>query len=504
MDKFVEYNLGDMQQASVSEDLFVNRASYAEMQQQYAPAEVTIIVIGLNRVEKTKRCVESILQYTKGIDYELILVDNGSTDETLEYFKSVPYEKKRILRFSKNLGASFPSTMIPLGELGRYVVPIPNDLILTERWLDNLLLCMNSDPKIGLVVSASSNASNLQGVEFAYSSYEEMQQMAAKYNVSDPSKWEDRLRMVTLCMVIRKEALLALGWPRGDVGFFHDFSDDDISFGIRRAGYRVVFAGDTWVCHDHRVLQGEGKDPVQFQQSLKIGRENFRSKYFGIDAWDDVNNFLRPYLDNLPAPKQTSDVRILGIDVRCGTPILDVKNRLRKFGIYNAELSAFTQDPKYWLDLKTICAGTVSCDREEFLTDNFAAGSFDYVVADRPINRYHEPQKILNDMFALAKPGGVIICKLKNTASFQEYINMLGERNVYDQEFSYNIPLEVFGGAIDRLGKLINVTVIPFPVTDEQCESLREMLPEGYTKEEQDNLITRLISNEFLIIAEKA
>ena len=503
MEKYVEYNLDNMEQASVSEDLFVNRASYVEMQQQYTAAEVTISIIGLNRLERTKRCVESILQYTKGIDYELVLIDNGSTDETLEYFKSVPYEKKRIMRFSKNLGTGFPGTMTPLGEVGRYVVSLPNDLIVTERWLENLLICMNSDPKIGLVVSASSNASNLQGVEFAYSSYEEMQQMAAEYNVSDPTKWEDRLRIITLCTVIRKEALIAAGSPVGDLGFFHDFSDDDIAFKIRRAGYRTVFAGDTWVCHDHKVFQGEGKDPVKFQQSLRIGRENFRTKYFGVDAWDDVNNFYRPYLDLLPAPRQTSNARVLGIDVRCGTPILDVKNWLRKFGIFNTELSAFTQDPKYWVDLKTICSGAVCCDREEYLAEIFPAGVFDYVVADRPINRYHEPQKILNDMFELAKPGGTIICKLKNTASFQEYLNMLGQRNVYDQEFSYNIPLEVFINAIGRHGRLIKITTIPFSFSNEQYEDLRGILPDGYTKEQQDELVSRMVCNEFLIIAEK-
>jgi len=503
MERFNEYNLDHMKQADISEDLFVNRASYAEMQQQYASAEVTIMVIGLNRLEKTKRCVESILQYTTNIDYELILIDNGSTDDTLEYFKSVPYEKKRILRFSKNLGAGFPHTMIPLSELGRYVAILPNDLILTERWLENILICMKSDPKIGLVVTASSNTSNLQDVDFPYSSYEEMQQKAAKFNVSDPTKWEDRMRLVTLCMVLRKEALLALGWPRGDLGFFHDFSDDDISFGIRRAGYRTVFAGDTWVCHDHRVSQGEGKDPVQFQKSLEIGRRNFRDKYYGVDAWDDVKNFLAPYTGFFPAPKQKHNVRVLGVDVRCGSPILDIKNWLRKYGIFNAELSAFTQDPKYWLDLKTICTGTVCCDREEFLLDKYQTESFDYVVADHPINQYHEPQKVLNDLFALAKPGGIVICKLKNTGSFQEYVNMLGHRDVYAQEIAYNIPLEVLTDTIGQLGNIFNGVAIPFPLNEGQRKSISALLPNGYTQEQRNEIVARLSCKEVLIVAEK-
>lgn len=49
--------------------------------------EATVFVVAYNRLEKTKRCVASILKYTGGIDYELLLIDNGSEDDTLEYFQ---------------------------------------------------------------------------------------------------------------------------------------------------------------------------------------------------------------------------------------------------------------------------------------------------------------------------------------------------------------------------------------------------------------------------------
>lgn len=64
--------------------------------------------------------------------------------------------------------------------------------------------------------------------------------------------------------------------------------------------------------------------------------------------------------------KNTGTTHVLGVDVRCGTPILDVKNWLRRRGPDQVELSAFAQDAKYWVDLKTVCQGPVICDREEF------------------------------------------------------------------------------------------------------------------------------------------
>ncbi|WP_044974686.1 glycosyltransferase [Ruminococcus sp. HUN007] len=57
-------------------------------------SEVTILVQTYNGLNKTKKCVESILKTISGIDCDLWLIDNGSTDGTLEYFKNVEYEKK--------------------------------------------------------------------------------------------------------------------------------------------------------------------------------------------------------------------------------------------------------------------------------------------------------------------------------------------------------------------------------------------------------------------------
>ena len=218
-----EVNIDQMQRPAVGDDLFVNRKSVAEMQQTLADAEVSIIVQAYGNLEKTKRCVDSILRYTANVNYELILIDNGSTDETLEYFKSVTWDKKKIFRFTKNIGAGFPVTTMGLSQFAKFICVVPNDLIVTSCWMENLLTCMKSDDRIGMVTPISSNTSNLQCVEFPYSDYEEMQEIARKINQANPAKWQDRLRLITLGTLYRKEALYASGWPLGDIGFFHDF-----------------------------------------------------------------------------------------------------------------------------------------------------------------------------------------------------------------------------------------------------------------------------------------
>ena len=503
MGEFVEINTDRMERPTVGSNLFSNRAAIAEMQQLSNGVEVSIIIQAYNRLDKTKRCVESVLTHTSDIDYELILIDNGSEDDTLEYFQSVEYEKKTVIHFTKNLGASYPNSTLKLNELSRFICFLPNDLIVTAHWMENLLICMKSDDRIGMVNPVCSNTSNLQCIEFPYTNEREMQRKAAQFNHSNPKKWEDRQRLITLGTLYRKEALMAIGWPIGDVGFFHDFGDDDDTFRIRRMGYRTVLAGDTWVCHDHKLRSGEGKDPTEFQKSLEIGRANFREKFFGVDAWDDVNNYYIPYFSHFPKPNITGRPQILGVDTRCGTPALDVKNWLRSFGLFDADISAFTQDPKYWMDLKTICTGPVICDREEFLLDSFPREGFDYVIVDRPLNRYHEPQKIMNDLFALCKKGGVVVCKLSNTFSFQSYLHQLGKRDVYNPEFAYQIPLEAVKASLDKLGDVKKIVSIPFGLDGEQQKLLDGLLPSELSRNQRKEAVDRMIVKEYLLIVEK-
>ncbi len=502
-EKLIEVNTDGFQGVKVGNDLFENRAAMVEQLQQTAPAEVSIVIQGYGRVEKTRRCVESVLEYTVGIDYELILIDNGSTDDTLEYFHSIPWEKKTIVHVTQNIGSGYPSMMLGVRDFGKFICILGNDVIVTKNWLKNLLICAKSDLRIGMVVPTSSNVSNLQEISLPYKNEEEMQSVAARFNQSDPKRWEERLRLITMAALYRKEVLLALGWPLGDAGFFHDFGDDDVSFAVRRMGYRIVLAGDTWVCHDHDFRHGEGKNPEEFERSLQIGRANFQEKYQGVDAWEDVNRYYGPYLDRLPHNKISGTARVLGVDTRCGTPILDVKNWLRKGAVFNTELSAFTQDPKYWQDLKTICQGPVICDREEFLTDSFPREYFDYVVADRPLNRYHEPQKVINDLFSLCKKGGTVLCRVKNTFSFLEYLNLLGQREVYSEEFSYNLPLEAVRTALEKLGTVKNITGIPFSMPEEQKKILESLFPANLPDEQRTEAVSRMLCEEFLVMVEK-
>ena len=480
--------------------LFEARKSMSDIHYQVNKSYVSIMVIAYNRLEKTKRCIESIIENTIDIDYELVLIDNGSTDGTMDYLKGIKYENKKIISINKNAGLPFALTINSIIELGKYFILVPNDVIVTPNWLKNMLLCAQSDDKIGMVCATSSNVSNFQEVKMDFVDYNDMMEKARNYNQSDPSKWQERLRLITILTLLKKEAILAVGYPFFDCGFYHDFGDDDLSFRIRRAGYKAVLAGDVWIYHDHDYRNFEDKKEEDYLHALEVGSKNFQEKYHSIDAWEDVNNYLLDTTDFIRKTREKKNIKILGIDVKCGTPILDIKNKIRKFGRCDAKLSAFTQDARYQTDLKTICEDIVVCDRQEFLRDNLPENFYDYIVMGHPVNMYNEPQKILNDVFCLAKKGAQIIIPLYNTFSLYEYLNILGDRSIYNTSLAYNISMEFMKTMLEKHCQIDGITMKQYKLSASDIAYIRNSVEKNKLTNE---CLQRLMTEIFWFVITK-
>lgn len=428
MKEFIEINTDNMQKPNDAGTLLDVRRQFAEgFEKCQSNAEVTICVVALNRLQKTKNCIESILKYTKDIDFELVVIDNGSTDETPEYLKTLEFENLRVIHLTKTVSLAAAFYFLDLKTIARYFVFSNNDMVVSENWLSNMLNVARSDSKIGMICTMSTNVSNLQDPGINFTGLDDFQRKAAEFNKPDPAKWQERLRLITTLTLWTKECLAAIGWPVFDMGYTHDFADDDIPFRVRRMGYKAILAGDVLVCHDHDHNSGQDRNWEETLKTIEFGRKAFREKYHGVDAWDDVNNFAFPYIgDSVSEPTTKELPAILGIDVRAGTPILDIKNIIRKFGIYDAETNAFSQDGKYYTDLKTFCSGQVICDRIDFLANYFENESMDYIIIGKDINEYAEPVGAAKKAFRLLKKGGQLFITLKNVYDAAALLSILG------------------------------------------------------------------------------
>ena len=94
--------------------------------------KLSVITLTYNKLEYTKKFIESLYKYTK--DFELIIVDNGSTDGTVEFLKSLK-DVKLILN-NENKGFSAGNNQgIELAE-GEYIGFLNNDILLYPAWFE--------------------------------------------------------------------------------------------------------------------------------------------------------------------------------------------------------------------------------------------------------------------------------------------------------------------------------------------------------------------------------
>ena len=119
--------------------------------------EISILILAYNKAEYTARCLDSLLLSTQR-PFQVVLVDNGSTDETPQLFKQ--FEKRVAgeqitvtpLRLASNLGAIVGRNRGMELMTGRYWVFLDNDIVVrTRSWMEKLRGVLERDARAGVV-----------------------------------------------------------------------------------------------------------------------------------------------------------------------------------------------------------------------------------------------------------------------------------------------------------------------------------------------------------------
>ncbi|MFM9280047.1 glycosyltransferase family 2 protein [Paenibacillus jiagnxiensis] len=241
----------------------------------------SIIIPTYNGLHLLQPCVEAIRAFTD-TPYEIIVVDNGSSDGTWAYC-----EKERLISIwnpdnsgyaaACNLGLKLAS--------GDHLLLMNNDVTVMPGWLNNLHTALHSSERIGMVGPVTNYASGIQKVETGADSMEAFMRYATDNNRSDPSRWMETERLVGLCLLFRRELLQRVGYLDELFSGGH-YEDDDYCFRIRAHGFRLLVCGDCFVHH-----QGSASFNLMAEEELKaLIQRNFQRF---VDKWQvDPGHFI--------------------------------------------------------------------------------------------------------------------------------------------------------------------------------------------------------------------
>ncbi len=233
----------------------------------------SILIVTHNELPYTRLCIDSIRQHTDE-PYELILVDNGSSDGTPHYLEGQSGAK--VIRNEGNRGFPAAANQGLRAATGRQVLLLNNDTIVTTGWLGRLLRALHGDKHIGLVGPCSNHISGEQQVEVRYDDLAQLDGFAWDWGKAHDGAVEDAVRLVGFCLLVRREVIERIGLldERFGVGCFED---DDYCRRALCAGYRAVIARDAFVHHfGSRTFAGAG---VDFAALMRDNERLFREKW---------------------------------------------------------------------------------------------------------------------------------------------------------------------------------------------------------------------------------
>ncbi len=210
----------------------------------------SIVMPVWNRVELTKDCLTALAGLKDQPEYELIVVDNGSTDGTTDFLRQLSGDVRVIVN-KENLGFAKACNQGAAAARGKYLVFLNNDTIPQPGWLTALVAEVDSYTEVGIVGSKllyPDGTVQHAGVvrdcsrRLPYHIYK-------SFAASHPAVNQRReFQIVTAaCLLIRRALFDEVGGF--DEGYVNGFEDADLCLKVRQRGYVIVYQPRSVVVH---------------------------------------------------------------------------------------------------------------------------------------------------------------------------------------------------------------------------------------------------------------
>lgn len=209
--------------------------------------KTSIILVSYNTYELTKNCIDSIRCFTPPGSYEIIVVDNASSDASAAWLK----KQKNIRLILNDENKGFPAGCnqgMEIAAEGNDILLLNSDTIVTPRWLVNLQQALRSSAQVGAVGCLTNNCSNFQQINVSYNDFDGLIEFAEQMNHSNPALWEKRIALVGFCLLIKNVAFQQVGFL--DEAFTPgNYEDDDYCLRLVKAGFSLLLCRDTFIHH---------------------------------------------------------------------------------------------------------------------------------------------------------------------------------------------------------------------------------------------------------------
>ncbi|HEP1062527.1 glycosyltransferase [Klebsiella aerogenes] len=212
--------------------------------------KVSLIVLTYNNLALTKECLHSIERNTEYDNYEVIIVDNLSTDDTRDYLQKNYMDKPSytVILNDENMGFAAGNNVGLEQATGDILIVLNNDTYVSPFWLGGIVKAFKRNPGLGLVGPVTNNIGNESKINITYNNWSEMHVKSLQYISNHANQLYPMHCLAFFCAAIRREVYEKVGGLSPDYGLGF-FEDDDYCKRVELAGWDMAAVDDAFVHH---------------------------------------------------------------------------------------------------------------------------------------------------------------------------------------------------------------------------------------------------------------
>lgn len=246
--------------------------------------DLSIIIVSYNTRALLLQCLESVYRTTKGTRFEIWVVDNASSDGSMQAVHQ-HFPEVLTIENSDNKGFAAANNQALQRMAGRYALLLNADAQLTPGALDRLAAFMESRADAGMVCGQLLNADGSK--QNAFANFPTLLSLALNESLLKklwprryPSKYQNYREPILVescigaCMIVRKTAMAEAGML--DERYFFFMEETDWALTFKKAGWKSYFIPDAEIYHYQGQSAGSGAaSRIMF----------YRSRYQFIRKW---------------------------------------------------------------------------------------------------------------------------------------------------------------------------------------------------------------------------
>lgn len=232
--------------------------------------DLSIIIVSYNTAKLTGECIESIIATVKKVSYEVIIVDNASSDDSVHHIqklkeKNQQYNSKiKIIQNEKNYGFSKANNIGAKQSTGRYVLFLNSDTVVYEKTIDGMVEFMDQNPEVGsatcrlFLPDGRFDDGSHRGFPTPLRSFFHFSGISKVFPTSpffngynlgwkDENTIHEIEALVGAFMIVRRDAGEPLGW--WDEDFFWYGEDLDFCYRLKKNGWKIYYVPDYSILH---------------------------------------------------------------------------------------------------------------------------------------------------------------------------------------------------------------------------------------------------------------